>query len=115
MDALAGVSGPIIATTDYMKTIPDLIRPWVARCFVSLGTDGFGRSDSREALRRYFEVDAESIVIAALNALCEEGRLSPKDVAKAIHAFGVDPDKPDPVHPGLTKIQPISEEIATYR
>jgi pyruvate dehydrogenase E1 component len=95
-EALRGVPGPIVAATDFVKTIPDLIRPWVKQHFVSLGTDGFGMSDTREALRRHFEVDAGSMVIAALHALFEEGRLDAADVAAAIRELGIDPEKADP-------------------
>jgi pyruvate dehydrogenase E1 component len=100
-DVLEAVEGPIIAATDYMKTVPDLIRPWVKQKYVVLGTDGYGRSDTREALRRFFEVDAESIAVAAMYALCEEGKLTAQEVSGAIQRLGIDPDKPDPVHPGV--------------
>jgi pyruvate dehydrogenase E1 component len=98
---LDGVEGPVIAATDYVKTLPDLIRPWVNQKYVVLGTDGYGRSDTREALRRFFEVDAESIVVAALFALCEEGKITAQEVSHAIQRLGIDPNKPDPVHPGV--------------
>jgi pyruvate dehydrogenase E1 component len=98
--ALEGVSGPFIAATDFMKTVPDLIRPWINQRYVVLGTDGFGRSDTREALRRFFEVDAENIAIAALHALSQDGRVPAQEVAKAITDLGVDPDKQDPLHSG---------------
>jgi pyruvate dehydrogenase E1 component len=65
--------GPIIASTDYMRAFPDQIRPYVKRRFVTLGTDGFGRSDSREALRSFFEVDRRFVVLAALKALADDG------------------------------------------
>ena len=65
--------GPVVAASDYMKILPDMIRPWVPQDLVALGTDGFGRSDTREALRRHFEVDAESIAVAALHALSKQG------------------------------------------
>jgi pyruvate dehydrogenase E1 component len=96
---LENVPGPYIAATDFVKTVPDFIRPWITQRYVTLGTDGYGRSDTREALRRFFEVDAESIVIAALYALSQEGLLQASEVAKAIRDLGVDPDKPDPLHP----------------
>ena len=97
VEALEDFAGPIIAATDYMKTVPDLIRPWINRNFVSLGTDGFGRSDTREALRRHFEVDSECITIASLQALSQEGKLTARDVARAIADLGVDPEKMDPL------------------
>ncbi|NWG13180.1 MAG: pyruvate dehydrogenase (acetyl-transferring), homodimeric type [Acidobacteria bacterium] len=90
--------GPIIAASDFMKAIPDMIRPWVYRDYVSLGTDGYGRSDTREALRRHFEVDAESIVIGALHALSRSGDIPAAAVAQAIKTLGVDPEKADPLH-----------------
>jgi pyruvate dehydrogenase E1 component len=101
VEVLERVPGPIVAATDYMKTLPDLIRPWLTQRLVSLGTDGYGLSDTREALRRYFEVDAENIAIASLYALHQDGQISARDVSRAIQALGVDPDKPDPLHPGV--------------
>ncbi len=94
---LDGVEGPFIAATDYMQAIPDQIHRWVPGTFVALGTDGYGMSDTREALRRHFEVDAESIAIAALSALLDEEKVSEKKVADAITKLGLDPDKVDPV------------------
>jgi pyruvate dehydrogenase E1 component len=99
VSVLNGIQGPFIAATDYMKTVPDLIRPWITQRYVSLGTDGHGRSDTREALRRFFEVDAESISIAALHALSQDGLLQVKVVADAIKSLGIDPEKPDPLNP----------------
>jgi pyruvate dehydrogenase E1 component len=96
-EVLEGLETPIVAATDYMKALPDLIRPWVRQRFVSLGTDGFGRSDTREALRRFFEVDAESIALAALHALAEEGRIEAAEAARAVADLGLDPDKSDPL------------------
>jgi pyruvate dehydrogenase E1 component len=95
---LEGVPGPIVAATDFMKAVPDLIRPWIGRRFVSLGTDGFGRSDTREALRRFFEIDAESIAVAALHALSQEGEIPAAHVARAISELGIDSEKPDPAN-----------------
>jgi pyruvate dehydrogenase E1 component len=97
---LEDAEGPIIAASDYMKILPDMIRPWTKQPLVSLGTDGFGRSDTREALRRHFEVDAESIAIAALHSLSIHGDVSKDDVEKAIRALGVNPEKADPVSCG---------------
>ena len=87
-----------VAVSDNMKIVPDQIAPWVPGGLTTLGTDGFGRSDTREALRRFFEVDAESIVIATLHALAEKGQVEKGLVAKAIKDLGVDPEK---VHPQL--------------
>ncbi|MBN2319840.1 MAG: pyruvate dehydrogenase (acetyl-transferring), homodimeric type [Acidobacteria bacterium] len=95
--ALEGVEEPIIAATDFVKTLPDLIRPWVSGNYTVLGTDGYGRSDTREALRRFFEIDPESIAVAALHALSQDGSMPAADVAEAIRNLGLDPDKPDPL------------------
>lgn len=92
-----GVQGPFVAATDYMKTVPDQIRQWVPGRFHVLGTDGYGRSDGREALREFFEVDKHSIVVAALKALADDGVVEPEVVAGAIRELGIDPEKPDPV------------------
>jgi pyruvate dehydrogenase E1 component len=96
-DCLAGRSGPFIAATDYMKTVPDQIRQWVPGRYVTLGTDGYGRSDGRKALREFFEVDEHSIVVAALKALADDGAVKGELVEGAIREFGIDPDKRDPV------------------
>jgi pyruvate dehydrogenase E1 component len=79
-----------------MKSLGDLVARWVPGRIVPLGTDGFGMSDTREALRRHFEVDAECIVIGALDGLRQEGKLSAQELAKAIKDLGVDPDKVPP-------------------
>ena len=79
-----------------MRIVPDQIREWVGGRYVTLGTDGFGRSDSRAALRRHFEVDRNYIALAALKALADEGQIDIATVAKAIKALGVDPAKPVP-------------------
>jgi pyruvate dehydrogenase E1 component len=89
--------GPFIAATDYMQIVPDQIRPWVPGRYAVLGTDGYGRSDRRSALRDFFEVDQRHIVLAALKALCDEGSVDVETVAGAIEKMGIDPDKPDPV------------------
>jgi len=96
---LQNATGPFIAATDFVKTVPDFIRPWMTQRYVVLGTDGHGRSDTREALRRFFEVDAESIAIAALHALSQDGSIPAKEVAIAIGDLGVNPEKPDPLNP----------------
>ncbi|MDE2261909.1 MAG: pyruvate dehydrogenase (acetyl-transferring), homodimeric type, partial [Gammaproteobacteria bacterium] len=93
---LKDAQGPFIAATDYMRTVPDQIRQWVPGRYVSLGTDGFGRSDSRAALRRHFEVDRNYIAVAALKALADEGKLEASAVNAAMKALGVDPAKPVP-------------------
>jgi pyruvate dehydrogenase E1 component len=94
---LGAKGGPIVAATDWMKALPDLVRPWIDAPFVTLGTDGFGRSDTREALRAYFEIDAPNIAAAAVAALAKSGDLTPAAAAKAIETLGVDPDKVDPL------------------
>jgi pyruvate dehydrogenase E1 component len=93
---LQGHEGPVVAATDYMRTVPDQIRQWVGGRYVTLGTDGFGRSDARAALRRFFEMDRNYIAVAALKALADDGRVDQATVGRAITALGVDPGKPVP-------------------
>ena len=90
---LAGETGPFIAVSDNMKMVPDQIAPWVPGGLTTLGTDGYGRSDTRPALRRFFEVDAECTAIATLHALAQRGQLDRSIVAQAIQDLGVDPEK----------------------
>lgn len=90
--ALASTKGPVIAASDYVRALPELIRAFIPRRYVTLGTDGFGRSDTRAALRAFFEVDAASIAIAALKALADEGSLETASVESAIRKYGRDPD-----------------------
>jgi pyruvate dehydrogenase E1 component len=92
-------AGPVVAATDYIKTFADQIRPFVPkdRIYKVLGTDGYGRSDSRGKLRRFFEVDRHFVTIAALTALAEGGEIKAKVVSEAIGKYGLDPEKPDPV------------------
>ncbi|MBM3787910.1 MAG: pyruvate dehydrogenase (acetyl-transferring), homodimeric type, partial [Acidobacteria bacterium] len=88
-ECLAGAdAGPVIAATDYVRSVPDLIRAWVPRTFHTLGTDGFGRSDRRAALRRFFEVDSVTIAVAALRALAREGRIEERRVHEFRQAHG---------------------------
>ena len=89
-------SGPVIASTDYLRSVADLIRNWVPRRYVALGTDGFGRSDTRAALRDFFEVDRHHVVIATLKALADDGSVDRKVVSDAIHKYGVSADRPNP-------------------
>ena len=96
-ETLEGVGGPFIAATDYMKTVADQIREWIPGSYRVLGTDGFGRSDGRAALRDFFEVDRRSIVVSALSALVDQDALDPDTVRQAIDRFEIDPDKADPV------------------
>jgi pyruvate dehydrogenase E1 component len=93
---LDGHDGPVIASTDYMRAFPDQIRPYIDRSFTALGTDGYGRSDTRENLRRFFEVDRYYVVITALKALADEGVIKPDQVSKAIAQYNIDPDAPNP-------------------
>jgi pyruvate dehydrogenase E1 component len=93
---LGGTEGPIIAASDYMKTVQDQVSPWLGGRLVTLGTDGFGRSDNRDHLRSHFEVNAASIVIATLSRLAREGKFDAKKAAKAIGELGVNPEKLDP-------------------
>jgi pyruvate dehydrogenase E1 component len=95
---LDGTEGPIIASTDYMRAFADQIRPYVRRRYVTLGTDGFGRSDSREALRRFFEVDRHYVVLAALKALADDGVLPASKAAEAIKKYGLDAGRANPVN-----------------
>jgi pyruvate dehydrogenase E1 component len=97
LKALRGAEGPFIAASDWVKAWPDMISRWVPGRYIVLGTDGFGMSDTRAALRRHFEVDAESIVLGALDALRLDGKMPAKDVAAAIKKLGIDPDKRDPM------------------
>jgi pyruvate dehydrogenase E1 component len=94
---LGGHPGPFVAATDYMRTVPDQVRQWVPGRYQVLGTDGYGRSDSRAALRGFFEVDRRWIALAALKALADDGMLDVATVASAIARFHIDPDKPNPV------------------
>ncbi len=94
---LDDTQGPIIAATDYIRAYPDLIRPYVHRRYVTLGTDGFGRSDSRAQLRRFFEVDRHYVVLAALKALADDGVLPPARAAEAIRKYGIDAERPNPM------------------
>jgi len=87
--------GPVIAATDYMRTVGDLIRNWVPRRYTVLGTDGFGRSDTRAALRSFFEVDRHHVTVAALKALADEGTIDRQLVKQAIEKYGIDPDRPN--------------------
>jgi pyruvate dehydrogenase E1 component len=93
---LAGTKGPVVASTDYVRAFADQIREFVPRRYKALGTDGFGRSDSRENLRRFFEVDRHYVAVAALKALAEDGEIPAAKVAEAIKKYGIDAEKPAP-------------------
>ena len=92
-------STPVVAVTDYMRAIPDQVARWVHRPYVSLGTDGFGRSDARPALRHHFEVDAGHVVVAVLSSLAQTGEATPDEVSDAIKRFGIDPEAAEPFAP----------------
>jgi pyruvate dehydrogenase E1 component len=91
--------GPIVAVSDWMGLVPGQISKWVPRPMHVLGTDGFGRSDTRENLRRFFEVDAFHVVVTVLAALAEDGVIEASEAAAAIQTYGIDPYRPDPAHP----------------
>jgi len=95
-ECLGDRHGPVVASTDYMRSFADQIRPFVPSRYVTLGTDGFGRSDTREKLRRFFEVDRHHVVVAAMQALAEEGTIPAKQVADAIEKYGLDKEAPPP-------------------
>jgi pyruvate dehydrogenase E1 component len=95
--SLAGTDGVYVIATDYVKALPNSISKWFPKPPVALGTDGFGRSDSRAALRNFFEVDAGHIVVATLGGLAGEGKLDREVVQSAMDELGVDPDAPNPV------------------
>jgi pyruvate dehydrogenase E1 component len=97
LKALGQIDMPVIAASDYMKIVPDQIAPWLPGRLTSLGTDGFGRSENREYLRRFFEVDAASIVSAALSALARWGRFDAQRAQQAVHDLGLNPESPDPI------------------
>ena len=94
---LKDTRGPVIASTDYVRAFAEQIRPFVPRRYAVLGTDGFGRSDTREKLRSFFEVDRHYVTLAALKALADEGQLEKAKVKEAIAKYGIDPNKPNPV------------------
>jgi pyruvate dehydrogenase E1 component len=93
---LKDASGPVIAATDYMRLFAEQVRPYVPGHYTVLGTDGFGRSDTRENLRHFFEVDRRWITVAALRALANEGQIDKKKAAEAVTKYGLDPNKPNP-------------------
>jgi pyruvate dehydrogenase E1 component len=94
---LRSAPGVLVAASDYMKALPDSIYRWFPRPVFSLGTDGFGRSDSRRALRSFFEVDARFITLATLTALHQEKRIDTETLRKAMRDLEIDPEKPDPM------------------
>lgn len=95
-ELLGDSDAPVISSTDYMKAYSDQVREYVDATFVTLGTDGFGRSDTRAKLREFFEVDRHYVTVAALHGLALDGKVDTKTVAKALQQYGIDPDKPNP-------------------
>ena len=95
---LTGEEGVFIAASDYVRALAEQVQPWIPGDFYALGTDGMGRSETRESLRRHFEVDAESIAAAALYRLAKQGEFDAKKAAKAIKDLGIDPEKVDPLY-----------------
>jgi pyruvate dehydrogenase E1 component len=95
-EVLKSAPGPFVAASDYMKVLPESIAQWVPGRLVSLGTDGFGRSESRAALRDFFEVDAKHIVLATLTALARENKVPFDTVQQAVKDLGINPEKANP-------------------
>ena len=95
---LESAEGPVIAVSDFVKAVPDQVARWVPGSFLPLGTDGYGRSDARKALRRFFEVDAEHIAVATLSALAASGDVKPEAVTEAIERYDIDPERISPQH-----------------
>jgi pyruvate dehydrogenase E1 component len=95
-ERLAGREGPVVASTDYIRSYPDQIRQWIPGPYRVLGTDGFGRSDLRAGLRRFFEVDRHHVVVAALRELSAQGKVDAARVSEAIERYQIDPDAPMP-------------------
>jgi len=95
-DALSASDGPVVAVTDFMKAVPDQVSRWVPGAYLSLGTDGYGRSDTMANLRRHFETDTPHVVVAVLAALASTGDAKPQEVADAIARYGLDPEAADP-------------------
>jgi pyruvate dehydrogenase E1 component len=93
---LGATGGPVVAVSDYIRAVPDQIAPWLPGRWCSLGTDGFGRSDSRTALRRHFEIDAEHIAFSALSLLAREKRFPDTELPQVMKELGIDPDRRDP-------------------
>jgi pyruvate dehydrogenase E1 component len=93
---LAAGAGPVVAVTDFVRAVPDQVARWVPRPYTSLGTDGFGRSDTREALRRFFEIDAAGLVVSVLGELAKNGTIKRKVLARAIADLGIATDDEPP-------------------
>ncbi|MFN2592162.1 MAG: pyruvate dehydrogenase (acetyl-transferring), homodimeric type, partial [Candidatus Dormibacteria bacterium] len=95
-EQLEGRSGPVVAVTDYMKVVPEQVARFVPQTFIPLGTDGYGRSDTRAALRRHFETDAPSVAVAVLSGLAGDGMLPAHEVGAALEQYGLETELPDP-------------------
>jgi pyruvate dehydrogenase E1 component len=93
---LTSADGPVIAASDYIRGFAEQIRAYIPRSYRTLGTDGWGRSDGREKLRQFFEVDRNFVCVAALSSLVEEGSIEPETVSRAIQKYGIDVDEPAP-------------------
>jgi pyruvate dehydrogenase E1 component len=96
-EVLASASGPVLAVTDFMKAVPDQVSRWVPGSYVSLGTDGYGRSDTREKLRRHFETDTSHVVVGVLSSLVQSEDAKPQEVADAIARYELDSEAVDPL------------------
>jgi pyruvate dehydrogenase E1 component len=96
--ALKDAPGVLVAASDYMKVLPESIAQWMPRSLVALGTDGFGRSESRVALRDFFEVDAKHIVLATLTALAREKQIKLDVLRQAVKELGINPEKANPAN-----------------
>jgi pyruvate dehydrogenase E1 component len=96
-ESLVGSDGVLVAASDYLKALPNLISRWTPRRLAALGTDGFGRSDGRAALRDFFEVDARFITLATLNELFREGKIDAAVVQKAVKELEINIEKPNPL------------------
>jgi pyruvate dehydrogenase E1 component len=95
-EALGSGSDPVVAITDYVRSVPDQVSRFIARPYTSLGTDGFGRSDARDALRSHFEVDTAHLVVTVLSELARGGQIGPEVVSQAIGELGIDPARAAP-------------------
>jgi pyruvate dehydrogenase E1 component len=104
VDALRDAEGPIIAATDYMKAVADQIAPWLAGRLEALGTDGYGRSDNRQFLRKHFEINAEAIAAAAIARLARDGQFDRKAAASAFASLDIDTEKTDPARPDAPQV-----------
>ena len=95
--ALKGCEGPIVSASDYVRNVADQIHGFIPVTYTVLGTDGFGRSDTRKQLRKHFEVNSDYITLAALKTLADEGTIDSSKVKEAIKKYNIDPNKPNPI------------------